>query len=142
MLVSNSRFIQKNEFQGTRDIAAYLSVPSAIQFMEEHNWADVQRDCHRLVVDARRKYAQVTGLPPICPESADWFMQMATHPLPPCDVEVVQKRIYDEFNVEIQLIEDKGQPFVRISVQGYNTERDVEASVEALAAVLSAQEAR
>jgi isopenicillin-N epimerase len=131
-----SRFIDELEYQGTLDIAAYLAVPAAIQFMEEHDWLAVRQECHQLVCYARRKITELTGLAPLCPDAPAWFAQMAAFPLPTCDGELLQCRLYDEFKVEIPIIDWNGQPLVRISVQGYNTREDVDALVEGLAALL------
>src|SRR5438094_849224 len=43
---SGSRFIDENEFQGTRDFAASLAVPDAIQFQAQHDWPRVRDECH------------------------------------------------------------------------------------------------
>jgi isopenicillin-N epimerase len=131
-----SRFVDEQEWQGTRDIAAYLSVPAAIQFMAEHDWPRVQRECHELVRYARERAAELTGLPPITPDSPDWFAQMAALPIPPCDLEVLKRRLCDDFHIEIPTVEWNGQHFLRASIQGYNTQADVDALVEALKVLL------
>jgi isopenicillin-N epimerase len=131
-----SRFIDEQEYQGTRDIAAYLAVPAAIQFMKAHNWLAVQRDCHELIRHARREITGLTGLAPITPDGPTWFAQMAAFPLPDCDGETLQRRLCDEFAVEIPIIAWNGTILVRISVQGYNSRADVNALVEALAKLL------
>jgi len=131
-----SRFIDEQEYQGTRDIAAWLAVPAAIQFMKTHNWPTVQRDCHQLIRHARHAITELTRLAPITPDAPTWFSQMAAFPLPACDGETLQRRLYDEFAVEIPITMWNGQPFVRISVQGYNTQADVDTLVEALARLL------
>jgi len=132
----SSSFIQENEYQGTRDIAAYLATPAAINFAQRYNWPDVRRKCHKLVVHARRKLAEITGLPPISPESDEWFSQMASHPLPECDGELLKKRLYDEFSIEIPIFEHNGKWFIRISVQGYNTLEDVGIFINAFSGLL------
>ncbi len=131
-----SRFIDELEYQGTLDIAAYLAVPAAIRFMEDHDWPEVQQECHELVRYARRKITELTGLAPLCPDVPAWFAQMAAFPLPACDAELLQRQLYDEFAVEIPIIDWNGQHLVRISVQGYNTRGDVDALVEGLATLL------
>jgi len=131
-----SRFIDEQEYQGTRDIAAYLATPAAIHFMQAHNWSAVQRDCHALVRDARQRITTLTGLAPISPDEPAWFRQMAAFPLPVCDGEMLQRRLYDEFAVEIPIITWNGYTLVRISIQGYNTRGDVDALVEALSRLL------
>ncbi len=61
---------------------------------------------------------------------------MAAFP-PPCDAAALQRRLYDEYRVEVPVIEWGGRQFVRVSVQGYNTTEDVEALVRALHDLLS-----
>ena len=131
-----SRFIDEQEWQGTRDIAAYLSVPAAIQFMAEHDWPRVQRECHELAGYARERVSELTGLPPIAPDSPEWFAQMAALPIPLCDLDVLKRRLYDEFHIEIPTVEWNGRPFLRISIQAYNTRADVDALAEALKVLL------
>lgn len=38
---TGSRYIEILEWWGTNDPSAYLAVPAAIQFMEEHDWSRV-----------------------------------------------------------------------------------------------------
>ena len=131
-----SRFVDEQEWQGTRDIAAYLSVPAAIQFMAEHDWPRVQRECHELVRYARERAAELTGLLPVTPDSPDWFAQMAALPIPPCDLDALKRRLDDEFHIEVPTVEWNGKHFLRISIQGYNTQADVDALVDALKVLL------
>jgi isopenicillin-N epimerase len=63
-----SRFSLIHEMWGTRDISAFLSVPAAINFQEEHNWHGVRKECHDLLIDARRKIIELSGQPAIAPE--------------------------------------------------------------------------
>ena len=51
--VEDSPFIQENEFQGTRDIAAYLSVSAAIKFWQKDEWPTILKKCHELTLSAR-----------------------------------------------------------------------------------------
>jgi isopenicillin-N epimerase len=131
-----SRFVLENEWQGTRDPAAYLSVPAAIQFQAEHDWSRVQVQCHDLLREAWRQIEALTGLPPICPDSPEWYAQMAAFPLLPCDGAGLQRRPYDEYR-EVPIIEWNNRQLVRISVQGYNTETDLNALVSALTELLA-----
>lgn len=131
-----SRLVDHHEWQGTRDVAAFLAVPAAIRFMEEHEWPQVRQACHELVCYARRAIADLTGLPPITPETSEWFVQMAAFPLPVCQGETVQRRLYDEFGIEVPITEWNGMRFVRLSIQGYNTRSDVDALLHALREVL------
>jgi isopenicillin-N epimerase len=62
---------------------------------------------------------------------------MAIAPLPPdTDLVALMARLYDEYKVEVPLIEWNGHKFIRISVQGYNTQDDVSALMDGLRALL------
>jgi isopenicillin-N epimerase len=133
---SGSRFIDEHEFQGTRDFAACLAVPDAIAFQARYEWPRVREECHALARYARTAIAELTDLPPLTPDSPVWYAQMATIPLPPGDQGALKRRLYDEYQIEIPIIDWQGQRFVRISVQGYNTRADVDRLVMALSKIL------
>jgi len=57
---------------------------------------------------------------------------MAASPLPACNAAALQRRLYDEYHVEVPIINWNGRQLVRVSVQGYNTREDVEVLLRAL----------
>ena len=134
--LSGSPFVDEQQWTGTRDIAAYLAVPAAIRFCAEHRWEDVRARCHALARHARDAVAGLTGLPHVCPDSAEWFGQMATVPLPPCDGPRLQAGLYDQFRVEVPVMEWGGRQYLRVSIQAYNTAADVARLVEGLGEIL------
>jgi isopenicillin-N epimerase len=131
-----SRFIDHHQWQGTRDVAAYLAVPAAIAFMEEHGWHRVRCACRERLAAAGRAISELTGLVPITPDAPEWFAQMAALPLPPCDATSLQRQLYTRFRIEVPIIDWNGHQFVRVSVQGYNNWADLGALVDALRALL------
>lgn len=131
---STSQFIDEHEYRGTRDIAPFLSIPAAIKFARDHGWDDVRKRCRELALSARRRFAELWSAPVLAPDS--WIGQMAAHPLPPeVDGLALQKRLYDEYRIEIPSPRQGGRSLLRISVQGYNTPEDIDALFNALAAI-------
>jgi isopenicillin-N epimerase len=131
---SLSRFVDWHEWQGTRDLAAYLTVPAAVEFQRVHDWDAVRRRCHRLAVETRRRIVELAGWPPI--GSDTWFLQFFAARLPECDLDALKARLYDEHRIEAPLIRWNGQAFIRVSFQAYNDEADADALVRALAQLL------
>jgi isopenicillin-N epimerase len=130
---TGSRFLDVLQWTGTRDIAAYLSVPAAIDFQREHNWPAVRERCRKLLVGAREAVARITNMPQICPDSPDWFMQMAVLEMPPgTDGANLQRELYDRFKVELPINTWNGRVLTRIAVQGYNTQSDLDRLVNGL----------
>lgn len=130
---SGSTFIDEQEWWGTRDVAAFLSVPAAIEFQEKHNWDKVRKDCHELARDAQNRICEFTGLFSLHPQDDTWFGQMITAPLPTeTDIATLKTRLYDEYRIEVPLIEWNGNKLIRVSVQGYNTRRDIDKLCHAL----------
>ncbi|MBI5943021.1 MAG: aminotransferase class V-fold PLP-dependent enzyme [Chloroflexi bacterium] len=128
-----STFVDHHEWWGTRDIAAFLSVPAAIRFQQDHDWAQVRRDCHELAIIAQRRICDLTGIPPLHSKSDSWFAQLTAAPLPAdTDLAALKARLYDEYRVEVPLIAWKDKKLIRISIQGYNSQEDVDHLLEAL----------
>ena len=133
---SGVRFIDYHEWQGTRDLAAFLSVPAAIAFQDDHDWINVREQCHQLARTARQRMVKLTNLPPICPDTSQWFMQMFAVPLPEVDEQTLKKRLYNEYQIEVPLYRWQGTPIIRVSIQGYNSQADIDKLVEALEELL------
>lgn len=130
---STSRLVDYVEWQGTRDLSAFLAVPDAISFQQAHHWEDVRSQCHHLAVQTAGRIASWAGAAPLSPLTPEWIGQMASAPLPPgTDVVQVHDRLYEQYRIEIPVLEWGTYQLVRCSFQGYNTTGDADLLVEAL----------
>ncbi len=134
---SSSTFVDHHEWWGTRDMAAFLSVPAAIKFQEEHHWDEVRTVCHQLAVDIQTRICDITGLAPLHSSADTWFAQLTAAPLPAdTDIVALKTRLYDEYRVEVPLIEWNSHKLIRVSVQGYNSPTDLDRLLFALSSLL------
>jgi isopenicillin-N epimerase len=118
------------QWQGTRDIAAWLTVPAAMEFQQRHGWAEVRQRCHAQAVSLMQRTAALFGLPPIGqPED---FGQMVPLPVPHQDAAALRERLFEQHRIEVPVTQHAGRTFVRVSVQAYNTAADLEALEAAL----------
>lgn len=134
-MFGNSPFIDGLEMQGTRDPSAWLTVPDAIAFGKQHHWDKVAAQCQILVQETAWHVAELTGLPalsspPFCAP------QMVSMPIPNCDPMVLKLKLLNAHNIEIPVFNWQDRTIVRVSAQGYNTQRDMDILVSALAAHL------
>jgi isopenicillin-N epimerase len=114
-----------------------LSVPAAIQFQEEHDWDKVRIVCHEFAIDTEKRIRKLTGLPSQYADDS-WFEQMFVAALPASNEFVTLKSLlYDEFKIEVPLINWNSYKMIRVSVQGYNTEEDTDKLINALEETLN-----
>jgi isopenicillin-N epimerase len=136
-MTTGSQFLDTFAWTGTQDLAAYLSVPAAIQFMHEHAWQAVRQDCHASLKSAIQNICELVGMEPLYPLHGDHYYQMGIAPLPSSvDAGALQQGLYEQYHVEVPIIDWNGRKFVRISVQGYNTPGDLQALVKGLRELL------
>ena len=135
-ITTGSRFIDLLQWTGTKDPTAALTVPTAIQFMQERNWDEVQNECHDLLRQGIEQICNLVNMSPLYPLDSDFYGQMGIAPLPFSDLAVLKSRLYDEHKIEVPLIQWQDKQFVRISVQGYNSQEDIDSLVNALKALL------
>jgi len=134
-MMPDSLLGQRQQYQGTRDISAFLSAPAAIQFQKDHDWDAVRARCHALAAQTQAQISALTGLPiPVPPSN---YAQMALCEMPVgTDAAMLKRRLYDEHRVEVPVTVWDGRTFVRVSIQAYNTPEDVENLLSALSACL------
>lgn len=120
----DSDFGERHGWQGTRDPAAYLAVPAAI---EAHATFDLER-CRMLADLAERRlgerdHVRISGPPAPFMRSIE---------LPAGHAAGLRERLYGEFRVEVPVFEWEGRRVLRVSIGPYNDEDDVERLVAAL----------
>jgi isopenicillin-N epimerase len=126
-----SKFIDQHEWTGTRDIAAFLSVTVAIDFQREHNWDKVRSASHDLACEVQERICALSGSSFLSDRSR--FLQFVAIPLPDAiNLDGLKMRLYEEYRIEVPLILWNAHKFIRVSIQGYNTQRDLDMLVGAL----------
>ena len=113
-------FLSRHEEQGTRDPSAYLTVPYAIEWQRAHDWDRVRERCRTLTSTVPERL----GLQPL----GDG-LQMVSMRLPDDAPPDLKSRLYDEYAVEVPISENG---IIRVSINGYNDDSDVDALARAL----------
>jgi isopenicillin-N epimerase len=121
------------EFEGTRDICPWLTVPEAIDFQAALGWSGVRRRIAELASYTRSVIRERLQLQPATPDAPGMHGAMTAFELPGgADAARVRQRLWDA-RVEIPVIERPGRLLIRVSHHFYTTE----AEIDRLAAVLA-----
>ena len=95
---------------------------------DAHPSVDVNHGEARLAVSRLATQSTVSATAEMTITSA-----RASAPLPAStDVQKLKDWLYNEHRIEVPVIDWHGRKFVRVSIQGYNSRRDVDALTEAL----------
>lgn len=130
-------FLSRNQEQGTRDIASFLAVPRAIDFQTEHDWDVVRLSCHERLAAFRRRMHDRLGTDLYYPNDDRWFRQMALITVPAADAHDLQRRLRVDYGIEVPCTRHRDHVFVRVSVQGYTTDADLDVLESALLDILA-----
>jgi len=135
------QFSVRNDFldyfywTGTNDYAAYLSIPAAIRFQQEHDWPQVTAQCHRLLGRALAAIEDLTGFPSMY-SSDSLYRQMAIVRIPAYkNSALLKKKLIGDYRIEIPVIAWNNQLFLRLSVQCYTTDSDIEKLTDAIRSI-------
>ena len=129
-----SEFIQDFQWQGTRDMSAFLTIPTAINFYNKEI-RSYQAACKKIIQDTYSEFSSVLNTEPIS-AGKEWLAQLVAHPLPKNIPSNLKKRLWEEYQIEIPVFEWNGQAYVRVSIQVYNTQKDVDLLMSALRSLI------
>lgn len=125
------------EYTGTRDYAAFLSVPAAIEFQAQHQWENYRASCHQLATQCLLAVSNLFGQPPLYPANSNWYGQMVSVPLPPAtDLAKLKDNLYSQYHIEVPPVAWNNHAMLRVSFQAYNSSQDLDILLKALRALL------
>jgi isopenicillin-N epimerase len=134
---SHSQFLDYHQAQGTRDFSAFLTTPKAIEFLKENNWIQVAADCRKLARSNYKRFCDLLGSQPLCPVSDEFLGQMCSIPLKSSQPEKLQRVLFEKYKIEIPVMKHEHYVFIRYSIQGYNTQEDLDVLYNALKEIKS-----
>jgi isopenicillin-N epimerase len=121
-------FGERHGWQGTRDPAAYLSIPKAIEL---HETFDLDR-AKALADDAETRLAPY-GLRPLRGMRSPLMRALTVRA---GDPDLLQRQLYEEHRIEVPAYEWEDTRLLRVSIGPYNDESDLERLARALAQLL------
>jgi len=119
------------QWQGTRDIAAFLAVPAALDFLAAHDWPRHRVRSHERALALMHRVGARNGLAPIGADSD--FGQMVPIPVRCPDPEALRTWLFERHRIEVPVTQHAGQTFVRVSVQAYTSDAELQLLEAALA---------
>ena len=129
---SPSPFIYESQYQGTWDPSAFLTVPAAIQFQQEHDWNSERERSRALNRETRDRIYEIIDTEPICPNTEEWLGQMASIITNIENGLDFKRRLMDEYKIEIPVFPWGDKILFRTSFNAYNDENDADRLIEVL----------
>lgn len=129
---SSSPFLDHHQMNGTRDYSAFLTIPSAIEFMEQHNWWQVAADCRKLVLDNAPALCDILGSTPLAPLNGDFIYQLFSTEIKTSQPEKLHDHLRDEYKIQIPVMRQDDKVYLRYSVNGFNEQGDLDKLFAAL----------
>jgi len=133
---SHSPFLDYHQMIGTRDFSAFLSVTKSIEFMHENNWTEVAKQCREMVLANAGQFYELLGTHPISPLTNEWIGQMVSIPIHTKEPEVLQRKLFKEYHIEIPIMRQGNDIYMRYSINVFNSVQDLEALHRALTDII------
>ena len=129
---SHSAFLDYHQMIGTRDFSAFLTVPTCIKFMAENDWITVRTACHEMVLANAQRFYDLLESKPISPLTNEWIGQMISIPIKTNAPEVLQRRLFTDYKIEIPIMRQENDVYMRYSINAFNTIENLDTLYHAL----------
>ena len=131
--ISVSKFIDYMEVKGTHDPSAFLTVPTVINFFNNNDWDSVKQRSRSLLKESIKRIHDVTGAIQLFPYESMWDCQMACSEIKIDSPELFQSKLYKKYNIIVPITSIGDKYFIRVSINAYNSEGDIDKLIDALA---------
>ena len=121
------RWYDEFTWSGTRDPSPYLSIPSAIEFMTTNVGLETFRERSRfLASQIEAMLCEEFGTEPIASRADGWYASMAHVRLPEGDHSQLQQALWNEYKIEVPIINFENRWYIRVSCHLYNSLKQLE----------------
>ena len=132
-----SQFLDYQEYQGTRDISAFLCTPKVIDFLEENDWKTKAKECRSIVLNNYQRLCDLLKTQPICPITEEFLGQMASIPVNTPNPLALKELLFNKYQIEIPVMPLNGEYFLRYSINAYNSQEDLDLLYKALQDIIA-----
>lgn len=132
-----SQFLDYQEFQGTREISAFLCTPKVIDFLEDNDWKTIAKECSQLVLNNYQRFCDLLGTGPICPITDEFLVQMASVPVKTSNPAALKELLFNTYKIEIPVMSINGNYFIRYSINAYNSQEDLDVLFNSLQDIIA-----
>ncbi len=123
---SASTFIDYHQMNGTRDYSAFLTIPTALDFMAAHNWQQVAADCRKLVQANAPDFCNLLDATPLAPISNDFIVQLYSAQIKTTEPEKLHRHFFDNYKIEIPVMRHADKVYLRYSINACNSQQDLD----------------
>ena len=132
-----SQFLDYHELQGTRDVSAFLCTPKVVEFLEKNNWNEVSDSCKQVVLENYQRFCDLLNTKPLCPMTTEFLGQMASVLVTTEKPAALKELLYSKYKIQVPIMPLNGNFYVRYSINGYNTQADLDTLYNALEDIIN-----
>ena len=126
-----SKFLMDFQWQGTKDMSAFLAIPSAIKFLQKNKWEQKSVNSKYLIIQLADRLKDILGTESLF-KNKIWIGQMISYPLPMKSPANLKDKLWNDFKIELPIFRWEKQKYIRVSAHFYNSQEDMEKLIKAL----------
>lgn len=127
-----SNYLDYHEYQGTRDFSAFLTTPRAIQFLNDNDWINISTRCKKMIRENYGEACRLLNTEPLSPITDEFLGQLCSTRIKTSDPIKIKELLYSKYKIEIPIAKMGEELFLRISIQAYNSQDDIDSLFRAI----------
>ena len=128
-----SRYLDYHQWQGTRDMSIFLTIPFTIEYMKGLDWQNLTAISREQLRHFHARLCSELNVKPVTTAPSTWQGQMTSFILPEnIDPTNIKNFLFSKYRIEVPVFDWNGNTIIRISMQPYNTVEELHLFEKAL----------
>ena len=139
IMPSHSSFLDYHQMQGTRDFSAFLTIPAALQFMNDNDWEKRKTDCREIVLKNAKRFCDLLNTQPISPLDNEFIGQMFSIPINTNNPLALKAILFEKYKIEVPIMPHNDKVYLRYSIQAFNNQADLNTLYNAMVDIMQTE---